>query len=95
MRASIAAQAGGGAEKLSIDEIVGLGVQKSNDIIALDDALKALARSTNARRSDRTAVLRRAECGRDRVALGVSPATVGREQRLAEAWLHRELSNEE
>jgi RNA polymerase sigma-70 factor (ECF subfamily) len=28
------------------------------------------------------------------VALGVSAATVGREQRLAEAWLHRELSNE-
>ena len=31
----------------------------------------------------------------ERHGLGVSPATVGREQRLAEAWLHRELSNEE
>ena len=28
------------------------------------------------------------------VALGLSAATIGREQRLAEAWLHRELSNE-
>jgi RNA polymerase sigma factor (sigma-70 family) len=25
-------------------------------------------------------------------ALGISVATVGREQRIAEAWLHRELS---
>jgi DNA-directed RNA polymerase specialized sigma24 family protein len=25
-------------------------------------------------------------------ALGISVATVGREQRLAEAWLHREMS---
>ena len=37
------ARRGGGAEKMNIDDIVGLGVDKPNDIIALDDALKALA----------------------------------------------------
>jgi RNA polymerase sigma factor (TIGR02999 family) len=89
------AKRGGGAEKLNIDEIVGLGVEKPNDIIALDDALKALAEIDE--RKAKVIELRFfgglsvEETG---VALGVSPATIGREQRLAEAWLHRELSNE-
>jgi RNA polymerase sigma factor (TIGR02999 family) len=89
------AKRGGGAEKMNIDEIVGLGVDKPNDIIALDDALKALAEIDE--RKAKVIELRFfgglsvEETG---VALGVSPATIGREQRLAEAWLHRELSNE-
>lgn len=88
------AKRGGGAEKLAIDEIVGLGTEKPADIIALDDALKALAEIDE--RKAKVIELRFfgglsvEETG---VALGVSPATIGREQRLAEAWLHRELSN--
>lgn len=88
------AKRGGGAEKMSIDEIVGLGAEKPGDIIALDDALKALAEIDH--RKAKVIELRFfgglsvEETG---VALGVSPATIGREQRLAEAWLHRELSN--
>lgn len=89
------AKRGGGAEKLPIDEIVGLGVEKSGDIIALDDALKALAEIDE--RKAKVIELRffgGLSVEETAVALGVSPATIGREQRLAEAWLHRELSNE-
>jgi RNA polymerase sigma-70 factor, ECF subfamily len=88
------AKRGGGAENLNIDEIVGLGVEKPNDIIALDDALKALAEIDE--RKAKVIELRffgGLSVEETAVALGVSAATIGREQRLAEAWLHRELTN--
>jgi RNA polymerase sigma factor (TIGR02999 family) len=90
------AKRGGGAEKLNIDEIVGVGVNKPNDIIALDDALKALAEIDE--RKAKVIELRffgGLSVDETAVALGISAATVGREQRMAEAWLHRELSNVE
>ena len=89
------AKRGGGIEKMSIDEIVGLGADKPGDIIALDDALKALAEIDE--RKSKVIELRffgGLSVEETAVALGLSAATIGREQRLAEAWLHRELSNE-
>lgn len=88
------AKRGGGIEKMSIDEIVGLGADKPGDIIALDDALQALQEIDE--RKAKVIELRffgGLSVDETAVALGVSPATIGREQRLAEAWLHRELSN--
>ena len=89
------AKRGSGAEKLSIDEIVGLGAEKPGDIIALDDALKTLADLDE--RKAKVIELRffgGLSVEETAAALGVSAATLGREQRMAEAWLHRELSNE-
>jgi RNA polymerase sigma-70 factor (ECF subfamily) len=89
------AKRGGGIEKMSIDEIVGLGAEKPGDIIALDDALRGLQEIDE--RKAKVIELRffgGLSVDETAVALGVSPATIGREQRLAEAWLHRELSNE-
>ena len=66
---------------------------KSDDVLALDDALTSLA-AVDARKC-RIIELRYfagfsvEETAR---ALDVSVGTIGREQRLAEAWLHRELS---
>ncbi|HYI94445.1 MAG TPA: sigma-70 family RNA polymerase sigma factor [Bryobacteraceae bacterium] len=88
------AKRGGGIDKMSIDEIVGLGAEKPGDIIALDDALQALQEIDE--RKAKVIELRffgGLSVDETAVALGVSPATIGREQRLAEAWLHRELSN--
>ncbi len=88
------AKRGGGIDKMSIDEIVGLGAEKPGDIIALDDALQALQEIDE--RKAKVIELRffgGLSVDETAVALGVSPATIGREQRLAEAWLHRELNN--
>ena len=67
---------------------------KSDDMVALDDALTALAKVDE--RKCKVIELRFfgglsvEETAR---ALNLSVGTIGREQRLAEAWLHRELSH--
>ena len=81
-------------QKLSLDENIDRAVERSSELIALDDALKTFA--TLDPQKARMVELRYfggfnvEETAR---ALGISVATVGRDQRFAEAWLHRELSN--
>jgi RNA polymerase sigma factor (TIGR02999 family) len=86
---------GGGAAHAPIEEAILPVSQPDSDLLALDDALSALA-SLDPRKSrivelryfggftiEETAEL-----------LAISVATVAREQRLAEAWLYRELKPE-
>lgn len=84
---------GGGAEKVSIEDTVSFAPVRGRDIEALDDALNALAK-IDARKVQ---VIELRFFGGFSVeetaqAMGISVATVGREQRLAEAWLHREMA---
>ena len=87
------AKRGSGAEKVSLDQVVSFAPARGRDIEALDDALNALAEIDP--RKAKVIELRFfggfsvEETGQ---ALGISVATVGREQRMAEAWLHREVS---
>ena len=92
-RAHQAAKRGGGAHKLSLDEVAELAEGQAVDLIALDDALKALAaldpqqsRVVELRYFGGLTVEEAAE------VLGVSPATVKRDWTTARAWLHREIS---
>jgi RNA polymerase sigma factor (TIGR02999 family) len=84
---------GGGVAAVTLEEAIAFAPSKSDDIIALDDALTRLAAEDE--RKARVIELRffggmtADETAR---ALNISVATVGREQRLAEAWLHRELT---
>ena len=84
---------GGGAPKASLDEALDFAPEKSANIIALDDALNSLAAVDE--RKCRIIELRFfggftiEETAR---ALGLSIGTIGKEQRMAEAWLHREVS---
>jgi RNA polymerase sigma factor (TIGR02999 family) len=84
---------GGGEVPVPIDDVVVFAPSRGNDILALDDALTALT-AIDARKA-RVIELRffggltAEETAR---ALDISVATVGREQRLAEAWLHREMT---
>jgi RNA polymerase sigma factor (TIGR02999 family) len=84
---------GSGVPKAALDEALNFAPERSNDVVALDDALTALAQVDE--RKAKVIELRYFggfsvdETGR---ALGISVATVGREQRMAEAWLHREMS---
>jgi len=84
---------GGGVPAVPLDEVPGFSLSRSGDILGLDEALTALAAVDE--RKCRVIELRYfsglsvEETAR---ALNLSVATVGREQRMAEAWLHRELS---
>jgi RNA polymerase sigma-70 factor, ECF subfamily len=84
---------GAGVAPVSLDEVFVFAAEKGNDILALDEALNGLAKVDE--RKCRVIELRYfggfsvEETAR---ALNLSIATVGREQRMAEAWLHRELS---
>jgi len=85
------AKRGGGARKVSFDETQ-VTIERGLDVVALDDALTALA-ALDHRRSQVVemrffAGLSVAETAE---ALGVSPETVMRDWRAAKAWLRREL----
>ena len=87
------AKRGGGAAKVPLTEALSFTPERSSDVIALDDALKALAEVDE--RKCKVIELRffgGLSVEETAQALGVSVATIGREQRLAEAWLHREMS---
>jgi RNA polymerase sigma-70 factor (ECF subfamily) len=92
-RARKAAKRNAGREALPLDDDVQVSDEKAGDLLALDDALRALAamdadkaylvelRYFTGLTIDETAAM-----------LGRSPATIKREWALARAWLHREIS---
>jgi RNA polymerase sigma-70 factor, ECF subfamily len=89
-----ASKRGGGAERVTFDEMVCFAPQRSSDVIALDEALNNLA--TFDERKCKVIDLRYfAGLTIEEVAeaLEISVATVGREQRLAEAWLKRYMTD--
>lgn len=86
---------GGGVAPASFDEDAVVGISRPTDLVALDDALAALAAVDE--RKSKIIELRffgglSVEETAD--ALGMSPSTVMRDWRLAKSWLLRELSRE-
>jgi RNA polymerase sigma factor (TIGR02999 family) len=91
-RSHTCAKRGGGAGKLELDEALAVSQQKAAEVIALDDALNALAlidpqqsRIVELRFFGGLTVEEAAE------VLHISPATIKREWSSAKAWLYREL----
>jgi RNA polymerase sigma factor (TIGR02999 family) len=84
---------GAGQPAVSLDAVVTFAPMRSDDIVALDDALTALA-AVDARKSKVIELRFFGGLSVEETArtLNVSVGTIGREQRLAEAWLHRELT---
>jgi len=81
------------AEKVPLDEALSFAPERSRIVIALDEALQALAGFD--KRKARLVELRSfgGLSGEElSEALGISISTVTRESRLAEAWLHRYLT---
>jgi len=90
-----AAKRGGGAQKLALDDATIFSAERASDLVAVDDALHSLA-ALDARKC-RVIELRffgGLSVEETAEVLGISVATVGREVRLALAWLHREMSRE-
>lgn len=91
-RARRAERRGGGAFTLTLDEAPEAAVGSDPDLIALDDALEALA--TVNRRQSQVVELRYfggLSVEETAEALKVSPDTVMRDWRYARAWLRREM----
>jgi RNA polymerase sigma factor (TIGR02999 family) len=97
-RARAAAKRGGQAQKVAhssavnLDEIADVSSRRGNELIAVDDALAALAQ-IDARKA-RVIELRffgGLSVEESAEVLGVSPQTVMRDWKLAKAWLTREL----
>ena len=86
------AKRGGGVTKTVLDEALVVSNEPGRDLVALDDALEALA-SVDERKS-RMIELRffgGLSVEETAMVLNVSPDTVKRDWRLAKAWLLREL----
>lgn len=88
------AKRGGGLERVDLGDVV-LGVERPDDVVALDEALTALAGID----PPKAAVVELRFFGGFSVEetaeiLGISTATVGRAWRLARAWLFREIYGE-
>jgi RNA polymerase sigma factor (TIGR02999 family) len=87
-----AARRGGGATRITLDEALARSVPRQLDLLALDEALDALAaldpqqsRIVELRAFGGLSVVETAE------ALGISPATVKRDWSFARAWLARRM----
>jgi RNA polymerase sigma factor (TIGR02999 family) len=89
------AKRGGGVPQVPLDDVVVLDPDASPDLVALDDALSALA-TVDSRKGQVVEMRFFGGLSVEEIAavLHVSPVTVMRDWRSAKAWLYRELSGE-
>src|ERR1700756_3597272 len=92
-RRRVAAKRGGNAERVDLDELPDLSGDRANELIALEDALNALA-AIDARKA-RVIELRffgGLSVEETAAVLEISPETVMRDWKFARSWLQAELS---
>jgi RNA polymerase sigma factor (TIGR02999 family) len=86
------AKRGGGADVVALDEALAPSPERPEAVIALDEAIGRLsALDERKARAVELHFFGGLTYDETAEALGVSPATVDRELRLAKAWLYREL----
>ena len=89
------AKRGGGAHKVSLDEVALVAQEQAADLVALDEALRSLAAIDE--RKGRIVELRffgGLSAEETAEALKISPRTVMREWSMAKAWLYRAMNHE-
>jgi RNA polymerase sigma factor (TIGR02999 family) len=94
-RAHGAGKRGADFRKLSLDENIDKAVERGAELVALDEALRALAEIDQ--RKSRIIELRYfggLSVEETAEVLGVSPDTVKRQWRMAKAWLYGRMKNE-
>lgn len=92
-RAQRSAKRGSGVTAIALEEVSGSELPKEVDLIALDEALKRLAKVDS--RQSRMVELRffaGLTLAETSEVMAISEATVSRDWALVKAWLHRELS---
>jgi RNA polymerase sigma factor (TIGR02999 family) len=89
------AKRGGGAHKISLHEELVVSEERAAEVVALDDALRDLAR-LDERKSQAVELRFFGGLSIEETAevLGVSPGTVMRDWTLAKAWLRRAMSKD-
>lgn len=94
-RSHQAKKRGSGVAPIQLDEKVALPLQSGSDLVAIDDALKALA-LVDSRKSQVVELRFFGGLTVEEIAdvLRVSQETVHRDWRLAKSWLRRELGKE-
>ena len=91
-RAKGSGKRGGGMQKVTLDRAVSEAASRPSQLIALDDALRELEKLDP--RKCQIIELRffgGMSIEETAVAAGISTSTVSREQRMAEAWLQRQM----
>ena len=90
------AKRGGGAEKISLDQVAEISEDKPTDLAALDDALKQLA-TFDARKARVVELRFFGGLNNDEVAevMGLHPNTVSRDWNAAKAWLYKTVTSDE
>ena len=85
---------GGHAVQVSLSEVAVMSAEKSDELIALDDALKKLE-AVDARKSHVVELRFFGGLSVEETAefLKISPPTVARDWKLAKAWLRREITH--
>jgi len=92
-RARNRAKRGGGQAPICVEDAGELAAAPDVDLLALDDALRLLERiDTQQRQIVEMRYFGGLNIEETAQVLGISPATVKRDWRMAKAWLHRELS---
>jgi RNA polymerase sigma factor (TIGR02999 family) len=88
-----AAQKRGGGQRITLHTGMDVAQDRAPDVVTLDDALTQLS-EVDARKSQAIELKFFGGLSNEEISqvLGVSVATVGRELRLGQAWLRREMS---
>jgi RNA polymerase sigma-70 factor, ECF subfamily len=94
-RSQLRAKRGGGAIKVSLDEVAVLSPERGADLLSLDAALERLA-LIDRRKAEVVELRYFAGLSVEEAAdvLNVSPITIKRDWLVAKAWLRREISHE-
>jgi RNA polymerase sigma-70 factor, ECF subfamily len=94
-RAQVVEKRGGGAERVELDDAFISADAKSAELVALDDALKSLAK-IDPRRAEVVELRYFGGLSNEEIAevLKVHENTVTRDWNMARAWLYKELSKE-
>ena len=84
---------GGGCERVALEDALVVGPEAPSGILELDDAMHRLAQR-DPRKSEIVELLFFGGMTYDETAaaLGISPATVHRELKMAKAWLYTNLA---
>jgi RNA polymerase sigma-70 factor (ECF subfamily) len=91
-RAHIAGIRGGGAQRVELEEGIAFSLDRSDDLLSLDDALSRLAKA-NPRQAKVVELRYFGGLSVDEVAalLAIAPRSVKRDWSLARIWLHNDL----